>query len=464
MSLRRRLSSGFGATAYGRAVSLLGQLAMVPVLLHSWGAATYGAWLTLTSLAAYLSQTSLGLIPAARSDMAMAYGRDDRSGVLETFQTALLFIFLSSTLGGLAFVAVILNTPVLSGLTVLPISHGAALLIMEVLTLQIVVSLQSGVIYGGLSALGHYGFAHALDATRQLADLLAVAVLVLVFRAPPEVAVLAYAVTSVSAMAVGLWVLRRAAPWLRVGARHASWSVLQRLWRPMLGGLALSFGYSGLVVQAPRLILAATSGPVSVAVFSLAAMLLRMIRMVQEMVVFPVGIEMARAFGTGDFPLAKRLLLVTSSLSFWMFLIAGPMIVLAGPWFIHLWTAGAVTPSRSLIALLVVAGLLSSLSMPAQQALLSINRLIAASVSLVLVSIPTLLLSFVLSQSFGAVGMAVGLCLLEGAFLVALIFRVSRWFDLSLVEYARAHAAPPIGMLWAEVSRVFRRLSPRGET
>lgn len=464
MSLRRRLSAGFGASAYSRVVSIVGQLALVPIFVHCWGTATYGAWLTLTSLASYLSQTSLGLIPAARSEMSMAFGRGDRAAVLETFQTGLIFVAVTSTIGGLAFVGVLTATPVLARFNILPIHHDAALLIVQVLTLQIVLSLQSGVLYGGLSALGHYGAALALDSTRQLFDFLGVVLLALLFRARPETVVLTYAVTSSFFLGVAVFLLHRIAPWLKVGTGHASARALRRLWQPMVGGLALSFGYNGLVIQAPRLILAATAGPLSVAVYSVATMLLRLVRMLQEMVVFPIGIEVGRAFGVGDFPLANRLFLVTSSLSFWMILIAAPIFVVAGPWLITLWTAGGVTPGRPLIAVLVLAGAFGSLSMPVQQALLSINRLMAASLMLVVVSAPALLLSALLARHLGALGMGLGICALEGAFLAAVLVMLARYFHLSLAEYIRAHIVPPVGLLLAETRHILARLAPRAGT
>ena len=73
----RRIISGFGANAFGQTVSIVIQLFSLPLFLYYWDTSTYGAWLILSAVPAYLTMADVGMVNAAGNKMTMALGRSD---------------------------------------------------------------------------------------------------------------------------------------------------------------------------------------------------------------------------------------------------------------------------------------------------------------------------------------------------------------------------------------------------
>lgn len=73
--ITRRILHGIGANGYGLLVTVVVQLAGVPILLHAWGAQLYGEWLILAAIPTYLSMTDLGFSQSAGNDMTAHVAR-----------------------------------------------------------------------------------------------------------------------------------------------------------------------------------------------------------------------------------------------------------------------------------------------------------------------------------------------------------------------------------------------------
>src|SRR5262245_54005084 len=57
----QRVAKGTLANVLGQVLNIAGQLALVPILLRYWGNQTYGEWLALSAMVAYLSTLDLGM-------------------------------------------------------------------------------------------------------------------------------------------------------------------------------------------------------------------------------------------------------------------------------------------------------------------------------------------------------------------------------------------------------------------
>lgn len=93
-----RASSNLTAQGYNQIVTIAAQLLSGPVLISSWGLHMYGVWLLLTAIPAYLSLSDLGFTFIAKNDMSIRYARGDQAGALETYQTTLVLILISTLL------------------------------------------------------------------------------------------------------------------------------------------------------------------------------------------------------------------------------------------------------------------------------------------------------------------------------------------------------------------------------
>ena len=224
-----------------------------------------------------------------------------------------------------------------------------------------------------------------------------------------------------------------------------------RLWQPLLGTFLLNFGYTGLIVQAPRLVLAAIVGPQAVASYAICTMLMRLVRIPIEVPAFSATVEISTAFGTGDLPLARRLIRDSTRFSLWTALLLIPAVVALGPSVVHLWSVGEVQIDRGLLAVLGIATIAFAAGLPAQEGLMALNRLMLATAWLLLLSAPFVLLCLLLSRNLGTFGAGVATMLLEVAFAAIVVVRCLRCFDYPLGGFVRG-LTPPVEIVAATLA------------
>ncbi len=436
-----RLLRGGGLLAYSRAAVMAGQILTVPILVTRWGAVGYGEWLSLTAVTSYLSYSGLGVAPAAGAEMAMNYARAGEDATRPVFQTALLLISALSVGAGVLLMSANAMTPFAGGLRLHFIGPAGATSILLAVTISAVVSLVNGVLTASIAAMGQYPLVNAINAVRQTGEFVALAGFVGLLRFPPSQSVWIYPLSASLTGIVALAIIGRRAPTLLTRwAPHPG--VLGQLWRPMLGAVMLSFGYNGLMVQAPRVLLAVTAGPVAVAAYAVAVMLMRIARMPMEVPGVSVMTELAMAWGRGDMAVARRLLGLATRLTFWLSVLLLPALVFLGPLTVSIWSNGRLHLGRELIAILGLSTLAYGVSLSCQEALLAINRVAAASLMLIVLGLPFLGLCYVLSARFGVIGTGLAVSLFEASFAVWVVSRTMQTFGVDLHGVLRWLALP----------------------
>jgi O-antigen/teichoic acid export membrane protein len=447
---RTRILKGLGASAYARLVTLISQVLLIPLLVTRWGPTGYGEWLALTALASFVSYSSLGLAQAIRSEVALTLSSRGEAAAAEVFRAGLSLILMFCCLGALAFWAFISWVDISGFLKLTVLSPTAAVLILWLFVGQIIVNLIGGVVAAGLSAVGSYGLAQFVDANRQLGDFLLMLVLVGLLHRPAAGAALIFPATASLALLANTLFLIAKAPWIVRSGAHLRLAALAPLWRPTLGSFLLNFGYTGLIVQAPRLIIATTMGPSFVAVYAVASMLLRLVRIPIEIPSFSATVEMSTAFGAGDRPLAQRLLVTASRFSVWIGIILIPLTVAFGPLAVHVWSNGRLEAPYGLVVALGLSTAAFAFGLPGQEGLMALNRLLTASGWLVLLSAPFAMACYALTKAEGLLGAGLAVLALEGIFAVLVVRQCLKLFDYPAGGYLAALAKPPFEVLVQE--------------
>ena len=446
-TFRSRALRALTSSIYARGVLLVGQIGVVPVLATIWGREGYGEWVALTAAASYAAYSGLGLAPAIRADMAMAQVGGGDLAMRPTFQTAVLFL---ASLGALVLSAVLLAThwaPIAATLNLSVISPSDAVFILRMLTLQIVLGVVNGALLAGLAASGRLAFANTLDASRQALEFLAVAAAVWLLRVSPRTIAELYAASAGLFFLLEFTILARVAPAVVGGPWRGDLAVLRRIWRPTLGTLALNFGYNGLMVQAPRVIIASTAGPAAVASYTACVMLLRIVRIPLEIPGVSLTVEISKAFAAGDLPFVRRLLNLSTRGAFWLSILALPLVVLLGPWIVHVWSNGRLTGDPAILLILSLSTCAYAAGLPSLEALTSVNRLLAVSIWLLVLAAPFLLLCNLASAHFGLAGMASSVTILEVAVAVVCLVHASGIFRINLGS-GLAMFTPPGPAAW----------------
>lgn len=445
--VRGRLLRGLTSSLYGRAVVLVGQIGLVPVLATGWGRTGYGEWVALTAAASYAAYGGMGLAPTVRGDMAIAHARGGDAAMRPTFQTAALFLAgVGVAILGLVTL-VTAYAPIAHLLKLSALSSADAAFILRMLTLQIVIGLLNGVVQAGVAAAGRLALANTAEATRQGLEFLAVAATVGLMRTSATTVSAIYAVSALLGLLFNLAALGRVAPAVLAGPWRPSREVLTRIWKPTLGVLVTSFGYNGLLVQAPRVIMAALLGPASVASYAICVMLLRVLRIPLEAPSLSMTVEVAKAFGSDDLPLVRRILTLSTSATLWLAIAAAPVVVALGPPVIGLWSNGRLVGDRVVLAILALSTCAYGAGVPSLEALVATSRVARPSLWLAALAAPFLAACWFGARAFAAVGVAGAVAVFELAIALIMVRAARTAFRLSAGDTLNLLRFPALGPL-----------------
>lgn len=84
-----RVARGTLALWLVTAVNLVGQVATVPIALHTWGKVRYGEWVALTALVGFLTLSDLGVQAHVVNRMCAHYTRNDTKALLADLHSAM---------------------------------------------------------------------------------------------------------------------------------------------------------------------------------------------------------------------------------------------------------------------------------------------------------------------------------------------------------------------------------------
>lgn len=107
-SIIKRIGKGVSGLSLNVLVNTIGQIAIVPLALNSWGKIRYGEWVTLAGLVLWLRMADLGLQTYVVNRMREEYARNQLQTLQNIMQAALrINILVSILLACLVFVALI---------------------------------------------------------------------------------------------------------------------------------------------------------------------------------------------------------------------------------------------------------------------------------------------------------------------------------------------------------------------
>lgn len=399
-SLLQRAFRGVGASAVQQAMTILIQVAAVPILLSHWGVGVYGAWLILSAVPSYLSLTDFGFGTAASNQMAMRYARGDMDGARASF---------SASIALAASSAAICAALVLIAATVLPVDHlrgvgalpsGEARLVLIALSLSLLAGMLRTVFYSVLYADGRYPLGIVLLTFCRGLEFFALAGTALLGGQPGQAATAVAGVSLATTAAYGLFVLV-SSPWLPLRGLHIRARELKGLVAPSLSFLLFPLA-SALNIQGVVLVIGLTSSPHAVVVFSTLRTLSRLTVMPLRSLMDAMRPEMSRAYGLGE---AQTLRAMTSFLTWvaaWaaLAIIAGLSVI--GPHLMSAWTTGKVALQWPVYGLLMAASWVQAAAYPSYMLLYASNRHRLISLSYLVINL-----------------FVVGLCLLVPSGLIA---------------------------------------------
>ncbi|HXF07857.1 MAG TPA: hypothetical protein VNK45_04955 [Candidatus Acidoferrales bacterium] len=378
-SVRQRILRGLGANAFGQLVTVVVQLAGVPILLHAWGAQLYGEWLLLFAIPAYLAMTDLGFTQSACNDMTARVARGDRAGALSVFQSIGLLVYAIAALGLILTAAAVPWLALAEWLNFQAMDARTAQWVLWLLVAQVLVTLPDGVTHAGFRAGGEYALHFGLHSVVRLLQFSGVWIAALAGGGPLAAAAIFLGVRALATAAFALLVVRRHR-WLCYGRAAASAAELRRLLRPALANTAIPLAQA-LNIQGMVVVVGAVLGPLAVVVFSTLRTLTRLAMQMVMIVANATEPELAAAHGAGNRELLRRLFIRALGGGLWLALFAAGGLALFGSWLLELWTHGRVVMDGALFGWLLASAVASVLWFGGLTVLKAANRhLRAASV------------------------------------------------------------------------------------
>lgn len=417
---------------YSQIVTILVQLALVPVLLHSWGAATYGTWLLISSVPAYLTMSDLGFTTVAKTMMVMRMASGDEKGTLRCYQTVFVLVCaVSITVLGLCALALTVVDHEASGMLggyLTPENKMALLLlVVSVLVYQLFLLVAAAV-----RTLHGPAVESTYAATMRLAEAIAVATVAICGGGLTAAAAAILLTRATMTIGLYLWTCTLSS-WLRLSIRNARWAEFRALRGSAAAFMSIPLSQA-MLMQAPIIALGATVGPVAVAAFSTARTVLRVGCSATNMLNATFVTRYSVLTGSRQFTMLRRLAAVHLGISGACVLGYLAVSLAGGQFALHILTSGKLHVDFGLLALIAGAVCAEMIYTSALTALSAANIHALPSHIALGVSILSAGLCTLAAHWSGAVGVAAVVMCAQTSILAAILVIIRHRFTIAQLD------------------------------
>jgi O-antigen/teichoic acid export membrane protein len=369
-AVAQRLLKGAGSNLLGQICLATVQLVMVPVLISTWGAAGYGAWLMLTTIPTYILLSDFGMGNALVVELTRALSREDLVYARRVLQSAwLLMSALSVTILAVAIAALLLLP---MGTKVGPFSAESYRWAILIVVIEALAGVQQAALRGVFYSTHRY----ATQSTVEGLSIFASGVLVALAALSGCGIVLAATATATVRIIIVLSyliILRRQEPWSALGWSAADGPTLRRMMRPSLAAMMLTLS-NALGVQGVLLAVGWALGPAAAGIYAAARMLTRIPLQFSGLLLRASLPELTRSQETSNHALTRRLVRLNIGLTL-VGVIPGFVVLTGfGPNILRLISHGDLLGDRQLFAALSLAAGFAALWAALAQPLVALNR------------------------------------------------------------------------------------------
>lgn len=272
---KRRVLSVMGAMFFSNGLTVLLQLAMVPVLIWAWGATLYGEWIILYTIPGYLALTDFGIIASANNRIEAQCARRYFGAANRTYFNSLIVLT--------GMIAIVIGAGTLLWLTIgenfsslfVSLTRNEVLKVSTLLFLDAMLLLAFNHHTGLYRTLGRFNWTvnwQAIGRTLPIFGLCAAAG----FGATLILAASIMLSMRLAIFGIMIIDLRRRITWLRFSWLRGSHSEVRRLIRTAVGFMTLPLS-NMIYLHTTTILVAALTTPSMVAAFSTMRTFLRMI-------------------------------------------------------------------------------------------------------------------------------------------------------------------------------------------
>ncbi len=347
--MKRRIIAGMGANSFGMAITIGIQLVSLPLFLHYWDTSTYGIWLMLSAIPAYLSMADVGMVTAAGNKMTMAMGKGDIPEANRVFQSALMFMAI--VCGSLA----ILTVPLILWAPLPGLQTFDQRVALSALCVGVLLALFGGLSEAAFKSTERYAMGTMLGNFVRLGEWVGFMIGLVAVGSFAAVA-LCGLVVRLTGTLVGVVLTSQGKHGLHWGTQAAEKAEISAMIKPAVSFMAFPLA-NALSFQGLTLLVGALFGPVAVALFNTYRTIARVAVQVTAIFSHALWPEFSRLFGQGASSAIDKLFRRTSLFSAIQALLLSLILYFISPWLLQVWTHGAIkfVPSLMLLMLLYAA-------------------------------------------------------------------------------------------------------------
>ncbi len=415
MSVKLRIIQGVGANSFGQGVTLLIQLASVPILINAWGIDLYGEWIAISAIPTYLVLSEVGLTSTSGNALALIADTGSKRGLQTIYQSTWFMVSLLSLLVISLFAIAILtiNLKPLLGLKI--VTNTDLKITLLLLLTHVALSLQTGLIQIVFRYLKKNPIAIFISNLTRLFEWVVATVWVVSFHGQ----IIQVAASFLSIRMIGniiLWLsLHRYKSPLQLGFAFVSKSEIKKLLKPSLASMCFPLGLS-LTLQGFVILISSLVGSGAVALFSLYRTFTRIPIQMATAINQAIWPEISYSFGNGKMQQAGKLVIKMQLYCFILGSVSSLAIYLSGEKVIDFWVSKPLDHNQFLLIMLTATAFIHILWQPFWVAQMAINKHLQFAKHFLLISVLSLLSGIFLTTKFALDGAAIsilaGECLL----------------------------------------------------
>jgi len=429
--MMQRILAGMGANSFGMAVTIGIQLASLPVFLHFWDKATYGVWLMLSAIPAYLSMADVGMVTATANKMTMAMGRNDVFEANRIFQSTQKFMF--AMCSGIALVLL----PVILFLPVEGVTNPSSRVALASLCLGVLFALFGGLSEAAFKATGRYPMGTAIGHLVRLGEWIGFMAGLLIFGGYAGVALTGLAMRVIGTL-VAIVMANAGDHGLQWGFQKADRAEIKATLKPALTFMAFPLA-SAISLQGVTLIVGATLGPIAVAILNTYRTIARVAVQITAVMSHAIWPEFSRLYGQGALAEISQMFKKSAAIGVLQAVLISVLLYFVSPFLLQIWTHGNVEFIPYFMAIMLTYAAVGGLWHVPRVLLMATNQHAGLAYWSIIASGIAVAMAFGLGSTYELPG--IGVAMLVGEIFIAVI---SAWLALSVLRATKLQQERPV--------------------
>lgn len=370
--VKHRMFKSFGAHTVGNIITMTDRFFTIPIFLTFWGMGTFGEWVIIRALPAYLASADMGFANAAGNELTELHTQNQKEKANVIFQTVLGIILVASIVVCLLLLLLANLFSFYDVFNIKELSRSDFLSSMVYAAVYILLIFQTQLVYSVARSLGLHDISVWVLNVVRIVEI--VVVITIVYAGGGVLAAaFAYALCRLLGV-IGMYAwMKRIAPWLSFNMRYCSWHEMKRLFRPALSFTLLPIS-AAINLQGSILVISAMTTPAYAGAFSALRTLSRLVFQFGTQVNKTIWPEISIAYASQDTALLFRLHCIAMKTTLFGSVLMGGGLIVFGEILVSHWGMGKIPYDFWLFVWLIIGVVFNSLWFASSSVLLGMGR------------------------------------------------------------------------------------------